>query len=84
MEEAHLDGNALGGVLMEAFGAEMTDSPGRCEHCGTPNLVAVLLVYRSGPGDVVRCPNCMSVVMVAVHLADGTKVEMAGWSASPA
>ena len=79
MEETHLDGNAIGGVLEEAFGREMTDVRGRCEHCGTANLVAALLVYRSGPGDVVRCPNCMSVVMVAVHLVGGTRIELAGW-----
>ena len=46
-----LDGNAIGGALIEAFGNEMTDVFGRCRFCGDVSRVAQLRVYmraRSG------------------------------------
>ena len=33
-DDAHVDGNALGGMLMEVFGREMTDTHGSCASCG--------------------------------------------------
>jgi DNA-directed RNA polymerase subunit RPC12/RpoP len=66
-----LDGNAIAGLLQEAFGAEMTTTTGTCATCGTSNLVAQLTVYLQAPGTVVRCPVCGSVLMVFVQ-AHGT------------
>ena len=63
--DAHFDGNVMGGLLMEVFGQEMTDALGCCGHCGDKNEVGALIVYRSGPGDVVRCPSCSTVLIVA-------------------
>lgn len=65
-DDSHVDGNAVGGLLIEVFGHEMTDARGRCAACGAINAFGALLVYRSGPGDVVRCPGCESVVIVVV------------------
>jgi hypothetical protein len=65
-DDGHLDGNAVGGLLIEIFGHEMTDARGCCAACGTVNAVGALVVYRSGPGDVVRCPGCEAVVMTVV------------------
>jgi DNA-directed RNA polymerase subunit RPC12/RpoP len=76
-DDAHLDGNVLGGLLMEVFGGEMTDALGRCAHCGDRNMVGALLVYQAGPGDVVRCPSCSTVLMVAVRLPAGPRVYLA-------
>jgi hypothetical protein len=76
-DDAHVDGNAIGGVLMEFFGREMTDARGRCAHCGALNAVGALVVYRAGPGDVVRCPGCMTVLLVATPLPDGLRVSFA-------
>lgn len=73
-DEAHVDGNALGGLLIEAFGREMTDALGCCAGCGTIDVVGRLIVYRSGPGDVVRCPSCEAVIMVAVPFRDRPRV----------
>jgi len=38
--ETHVDGNALGGMMMEVFGREMTDAQGSCASCGTINAIA--------------------------------------------
>ena len=53
-DDAHLDGNVMGGLLIEVFGQEMTDARGRCAHCGDENQVGALIVYRGGPGDVTQ------------------------------
>ena len=72
--DGHLDGNAMGGLLMEMFGQEMTNGLGCCAHCGDKNEVGALIVYRSGPGDVVRCPSCSTVLIVATRLPAGPRV----------
>jgi len=71
--DTHVDGNALGGMLLEVFGHEMTDAQGCCDGCGTVRQVAEMLVYR-GPGDVMRCPTCGSVMIVAVTIRERTRV----------
>jgi len=72
--DAHLDGNVMGGLLMEVFGQEMTDALGCCAHCGDENRVGALIVYKGGPGDVMRCPSCSTVLIVAVRSAVGPRV----------
>jgi Family of unknown function (DUF6510) len=72
--DAHVDGNAIGGLLIEVFGQEMTNALGCCGSCRTENLIGALVVYRSGPGDVVRCPNCSDVLIVTTPVADGPRV----------
>jgi hypothetical protein len=72
--DGHLDGNVMGGLLMEVFGQEMTDALGRCAHCGDRNKVGALIVYAGGPGDVVRCPSCSTVLIVAVRLPAGPRI----------
>ena len=70
----HVDGNAIGGLLIEVFGREMTDARGCCAGCGAINAVGALVVYRSGPGDVVRCPGCGTVLIVATPHASAPRV----------
>jgi hypothetical protein len=70
----HLDGNAMGGLLIEVFGREMTDALGCCGSCGSTHAVAEFMVYRSGPGDVLRCPSCSAVVIVASSLPGRPRV----------
>jgi hypothetical protein len=78
LEEAVLDGNAIGGMLIELFGTEMTTAVGTCGVCGTTGQVAELLVYRPGPGTVVRCRVCDNVLMVFVEVRGMTCVDMRG------
>ena len=74
-EDAHVDGNALGGLLMEAFGREMTDARASCASCGSVHAVGELRVYR-GLGDVIRCPTCGHVVGVAVTIREETQLHL--------
>ena len=74
----HLDGNAIGGLLLDVFGAEMTAAPGTCGTCGAVNPVARLIVYRQAPGTVVRCPACGSVLMVLVRKQGVACVDLMG------
>jgi Family of unknown function (DUF6510) len=73
-----LDGNAIGGLLVEVFGADMTTATGRCGTCGTVSLVAELAVYLRAPGTVVRCRTCGAVLMVFVSAHGMTCVDLAG------
>ena len=71
-----LDGNAIGGLLLEVFGAEPTAATGTCAHCGAVAQVAELVVYLEAPGTVVRCRSCEAVVMVVVE--HGSAASMRG------
>ena len=55
-----LDGNAMGGLLQELFGAEMTAAPHTCQSCGAERPVAAHRVYL-GAGTVLRCPVCNQI-----------------------
>ncbi|MBV9093819.1 MAG: hypothetical protein JO132_08090 [Streptosporangiaceae bacterium] len=61
-----LDGNAIGGMLIDVFGAEMTTASSTCAACGALRPMAELVVYRQAPGTVVRCRTCGSVLMVFI------------------
>ena len=78
LEDFVLDGNAIGGKLIELFGTDMTTAVGTCGVCGTTGQVAELLVYRRGPGTVVRCRVCDNVLMVFVEVRGVTCVDLSG------
>jgi hypothetical protein len=73
-----LDGNAIGGALIEAFGSEMTDAIGRCKFCGAVRHLAELRVYMRAPGAVGRCPACMNVVLVVTSIRGSVSAELPG------
>jgi hypothetical protein len=73
-----LDGNAIGGLLLEVFGVEMTTATGTCGSCGAAGLVAELMVYRQAPGTVVRCPACEQVLMVFSQVRGVNCVDLRG------
>ena len=75
-----VDGNAIGGLLLEVFGTEMTDAPTVCASCGDARQVAELVVYLRGPGTVVRCRSCGNVLMVLVTARGVTCVDLRGLS----
>ena len=77
-DDSTLDGNAIGGLLMEVFGAEMTTAAGTCGSCGAVSQVAELAVYRPGLGTVVRCRACDAVLMALVRIRDVTCVDLQG------
>ena len=73
-----LDGNAIGGLLLDVFGTELTTATGVCAHCGAAGVLAELVVYTRAPGTVVRCRSCASVLMVLVEVRGITCVELSG------
>lgn len=75
-----LDGNAIGGLLYDVFGADLTAARCTCAACGASGPLAELVVYLSAPGTVVRCRACGGVLMVLVAARDITCVDLSGLS----
>ena len=75
-----LDGNAIGGMLHEVFGGEMTMAHAVCGRCGARGPLAKCEVYLGGPGIVVRCRVCHSIVMVFVEVREMVCVDFSGLS----
>ena len=73
-----LDGNAIGGLLLQVFGVDMTAARWTCTHCGASAYVAELTVYVQAPGTVARCPTCDGVVMVFAEIRGITCVDLRG------
>jgi len=76
-----LDGNAIGGLLQEIFGTEMTAAVGTCLTCGATRPVAEGVVYLRAPGTVMRCRTCAAVLMVVVRRAEMNCVDLSGLAA---
>ena len=76
-----LDGNAIGGLLHEIFGAEMTDAAGTCASCGATRLVAEGVVYLRAPGTIMRCRNCSRYSWSVVRRSEMNCVDLSGLAA---
>ncbi len=72
MDSLKLDGNAAAGILQQVFAVEVTAAESTCGDCGAVEEVGALVVYARGPGSVVRCPHCDTVLMKLV--TDGERV----------
>jgi hypothetical protein len=71
IEDLTLDANAVGGMLIEIFGTDMTAAASQCAHCGNRAEVATLRAYVHAPGTVLRCSVCTQVVLRIMRTADG-------------
>jgi hypothetical protein len=78
--DLRLDGNAIGGILLELFGTEMTIAEGVCGSCGAREQMARLDVYVHAPGVVVRCCHCEAVVFRIVRGRGRTWLDLSGLS----
>ncbi len=76
-----LDGNAIGGLLLEIFAVEMTSAEATCASRGAVGPVAETTVYVRGPGTVVRCRRCTSVPMVIARVRGLNCVDLSGLAA---
>jgi hypothetical protein len=74
----HLDGNAAAGDLSEVFTLEATSATATCAGCGATGAVAQAMVYESGMGTILRCPDCDTVLLRLVHARDEILMEMRG------
>ena len=76
--DLRLDGNAIGGLLNELFGAELTAAPCVCGGCGAREEMARLDVYVHSPGVVVRCRHCEAVMIQIVRGPTRTWIDLTG------
>jgi hypothetical protein len=58
-----LDGNAIAGILIDVFGAEMTLAPVACASCGSTGAMGRLWAFVESPGYVIRCPDCQGIIL---------------------
>jgi len=72
-----LDGNAVAGLLLEAFGEEMTTVERRCDGCGAEWALGAYRAYL-GAGVVLRCPSCGSAGLRVVAVDDRFSVSWIG------
>ncbi|MCX4648024.1 DUF6510 family protein [Streptomyces sp. NBC_01446] len=73
-----LDGNAAAGDLESLFGTDMTMASGRCRGCGEQMMLAQTHAYLGGPGMVLRCPGCDSVLLRLVRSPTQTWLDAGG------
>ena len=76
--ELMLDANATAGLLHEIFGVEMTASPTECANCGNEGEIGTLLAFTQGPGIVLRCSTCESVVLRIVQTPEAVYLDARG------
>lgn len=78
MRDRLLDGNAIGGLLNELFGTDLTAAPCTCGGCGAREAIARLDVYVHAPGIVVRCRHCEAVMIRVVRGRTRTWIDLGG------
>ncbi len=77
MDEQHIDGNGIAGLLGEIAGAEMTTVLRTCQSCGRRRALGEHRAYR-GAGIVLRCPSCGDVALRIVQAPGRVYLELAG------
>ena len=75
-QDLMLDGNAVGGLLSEVFGEDLTGALGSCPDCGRHAELATLRAFTHAPGVVLRCPACDSVQLIVVRTPRGIRHQM--------
>ena len=75
-----LDGNRAAGLLQEIFGREMTAVAATCASCGAVAPIGESGLYMS-LGTVIRCRNCVGVLMVITQIRGIGCVDAMGISA---
>ena len=78
---SHLDGNALAGPLSELFEFDATTASVRCATCSDIQVLARAMVYEKPKSFIVRCSSCDAVLMVIIHRADTTDIDLSGIAA---
>jgi hypothetical protein len=81
IHDTAVDGNAMGGLLNEIFGAEMTTAVGVCAFCGTARQLAEAIVYFRAPGAIMRCRTCTAVLLLVTRRGEMNCVDLSGLAA---
>jgi Family of unknown function (DUF6510) len=77
IRDLKLDGNAIGGLMLELVGADLTTAGCVCGGCGAHEEMARLDVYM-GAGIVVRCRHCEAVMIRIVQGRGRTWLDLSG------
>lgn len=62
-----VDGNAVAGELQQVFGRDVTMAVTRCCSCAVDTPLGALMAFVRGPGVVLRCPTCDTVIVRIVE-----------------
>ena len=73
-----VDANAVGGLLQDIFGSEMTAVPAECANCGNVAEIGTLLAFTQAPGVVLRCSACEEVMLRIVQTPEATVLDARG------
>jgi hypothetical protein len=73
-----VDGNAIAGELEQIFGHDMTTAVARCAGCAADAILATMMAFVRGPGAVLRCPSCQSVIARIVQTPTATYLDARG------
>ena len=68
-----VDGNAAAGLLMDAFGADVTALTAVCGGCGAVSSFAETVVELDEVAAIVRCRTCTHTLLTVLRDARGTR-----------
>ena len=80
-ESRALDGNAMAGSLAEVFSVDMTSAQATCASCGSTEPLAQGKAFVGGPGEVLRCSHCNSILGRMVRARDLVWLDFRGVTA---
>jgi|tagenome__1003787_1003787.scaffolds.fasta_scaffold19516617_1 hypothetical protein len=80
-DDLAIDGNAVAGSLAEIFAVDVTSAQVTCNHCGATNPLADEKAYVRGPGSVLRCAGCTSVLARFAKARDSVWLDLRGSTA---
>jgi hypothetical protein len=80
-DDLAVDGNAVAGSFAEIFAVDVTSAQVTCNHCGATSPVADEKAYVRGPGSVLRCAGCTSVLARFVKARDAVWLDLRGSAA---
>lgn len=80
-DDRAVDGNAVAGPLSEIFAVDVTAVEVTCNHCGSSAPLADAKAYVRGPGTVLRCASCTSIIGRMAKTRDATWMDLRGSAA---
>jgi hypothetical protein len=76
--DTYLDGNAAAGPLADLFRFDVTAAVAGCASCGDTAVLARSRVFGGGPGLIMRCATCDSVLVRLVASENRAWLDLTG------
>ena len=73
---AHVDGNALAGLLAGLADLDTTAAMVECRACGTSAPLAAAVVEMDDAGTIVICRSCTHTLFSLVRGPDGVRLDL--------